>query len=208
MSRSTKQFRAPRRPITRLPINRLLSAVALRRFAAVVLIAVIGLAVSTTSANATTVKPAVSKAAAAKAAATKAAAAKAKAAAAARAAAAAKAKARAVAHVAATMVGHRYRTGGTTPAGFDCSGLTQYSYKVAIHKAIPRTAQAQYKAAHSIPKSKAIAGDLVFFHSGKSVYHVGVYAGKNMMYAAATTKSGVRYQSIWSSAVTYGSFTH
>ncbi|SDJ29595.1 Cell wall-associated hydrolase, NlpC family [Frankineae bacterium MT45] len=200
MSRSAKQFRVPR----------LLSVSALRRTVAVILVAILALAfsvTSATSANATTTSAA--KAAAAKAAAARVAAARAAArAAAARAAAAVRAKNHAIAHSAATMVGHRYREGGTTPAGFDCSGLTQYVLRVAVHKAIPRTAQAQFKAAHPLPRAKAIAGDLIFFHAGKSVYHVGVYAGGNMMFAAATTSTGVRYQSIWSNAVTFGSFTH
>jgi len=44
---------------------------------------------------------------------------------------------------------------------------------------------------------------VVFFHDGSGyVYHDGIYAGGNMMYAAATTAQGARYQRIWSSAVT------
>jgi hypothetical protein len=40
------------------------------------------------------------------------------------------------------------------------------------------------------------------------VFHVGVYEGSTMMVAAATPQDGIRYQSIWSSNVSYGTITH
>jgi cell wall-associated NlpC family hydrolase len=72
-----------------------------------------------------------------------------------------------------------YVWGGTTPKGFDCSGLVQYSYKVNKLK-LPRTASQQYASTKRIPTHQAKSGDLVFFrNTGKrrGITHVGIYLG-------------------------------
>lgn len=84
--------------------------------------------------------------------------------------------------------GYPYVFGGSNPStSFDCSGLTQWSYRKAGIN-LPRTAQQQYDATESIPLSEAKPGDLVFFHStynaGTYVTHVGIYLGNNQMYNA------------------------
>ena len=115
-----------------------------------------------------------------------------------------------IAAYAMTFVGkYRYSYGGATPtAGFDCAGLTQYIYG-HVNRTIARTAQGQYNQFTRIGLSAARPGDLVFFHdSSGSVFHVGVYEGANMMVAAATPQDGLRYQSIWSTNVSYGTVTH
>ena len=100
-------------------------------------------------------------------------------------------------HVAASEVGVRYRYGGTSPrTGFDCSGLTQYSY-ARVGKRLPRTAQQQYRATIRVSNRNARVGDLIFFHSGSTIYHVGIYAGRGYMYAAPHTGSSVKRQKIW-----------
>lgn len=75
--------------------------------------------------------------------------------------------------------GRLYRRGGASPAtGFDCSGLTQYTYKRAGGVQIPRTAAAQYRVATKVARNAARKGDLVFFHTrGRRVGHVGIYLG-------------------------------
>ncbi|HIQ06864.1 MAG TPA: NlpC/P60 family protein, partial [Thiotrichaceae bacterium] len=81
------------------------------------------------------------------------------------------------------MLNIKYLWGGTTPRGFDCSGLVQYTYRAAgIH--LPRTAATQYRATKRIRHQRdARAGDLVFFHLpiARKVYinHVGIYLGGN-----------------------------
>ena len=71
-----------------------------------------------------------------------------------------------------------YVWGGTTPAGFDCSGFVQYSALHGVNIVLPRTAAAMSSYAQPIPKSKLEAGDLVFFKSHGKVSHVGIYLGK------------------------------
>ncbi len=117
--------------------------------------------------------------------------------------------------LAKTLVGDRYTYGGTSPAGFDCSGLTQYVYRhTGGGKPISRTADEQFLHFKRISRAAARPGDLVFFHDtsdpGSYVYHVGVYEGDGEMVAAATSGEGVKLQSFaWAGdTVTFGTITH
>jgi cell wall-associated NlpC family hydrolase len=112
-------------------------------------------------------------------------------------------------------VGDPYRYGGTSTAGFDCSGLTQFVYRHAGHgKAINRIANDQFHHFKRISHAAARPGDLVFFHDTSApssyVYHVGVYEGGNNMVAATTPSGGVQLQSFtWAgNTVTFGTITH
>ena len=113
------------------------------------------------------------------------------------------------------LVGDAYVYGGTSPAGFDCSGLTQWVYRHASHgKRIQRTAEAQFLEFRRISHKSARPGDLVFFHDSGDpasyVYHVGVYEGGSNMVAATTYGEGVQLQSFtWGGdTVTFGTITH
>ncbi|MFG2948133.1 C40 family peptidase [Streptomyces adustus] len=105
--------------------------------------------------------------------------------------------------IAASKKGSPYRYGATGPRRFDCSGLTLYAFKKAGKK-LPRTAAQQYNKTHHVSASHRKAGDLVFFHSGSSVYHVGIYAGKGKIWHAPKTGDVVRLQKIWTKSVWYG----
>ncbi|WP_228292337.1 C40 family peptidase [Candidatus Thiothrix anitrata] len=88
--------------------------------------------------------------------------------------------------------GKMYRWGGSSPiTGFDCSGLTQYSFKQGAGVSLPRTAAAQYQAAVKVPQQDARKGDLVFFATrGRRVSHVGIYLGDDkFIHAPRTGKS-------------------
>jgi len=117
--------------------------------------------------------------------------------------------------LALTLVGDPYAYGGTSPAGFDCSGLAQWVYRHTGHgKRIPRMAEDQFLYFHPISHAAARPGDLVFFHDTSDmesyVYHVGVYEGGDMMVAAAVPGEGVRYQSFtWAGdTVSFGTISH
>ncbi|MEV2246189.1 C40 family peptidase [Streptomyces sp. NPDC049970] len=105
--------------------------------------------------------------------------------------------------VAASKKGAPYRYGAAGPHRFDCSGLTLYSFKKAGRK-LPRTAQQQYNKTRHIPRSQRQRGDLVFFHAGRGVYHVGIYAGSGKIWHSPKTGAVVRLEKIWSNSVWYG----
>ncbi|HEY5836559.1 C40 family peptidase [Streptomyces sp.] len=108
--------------------------------------------------------------------------------------------------VAASKQGSPYEWGATGPYRFDCSGLTLYSFKRAGKK-LPRTAADQYNSTSHLSAASRKAGDLVFFHSGSSVYHVGIYAGSGRIWHAPKTGALVRLEKIWTGSVWYGRVT-
>ncbi|MGR8011870.1 C40 family peptidase [Streptomyces hypolithicus] len=105
--------------------------------------------------------------------------------------------------VAASKKGAPYAHGAAGPNRFDCSGLTLYSFKKA-GKRLPRTAQSQYNKTRHIAAGSRQRGDLVFFHAGRYVYHVGIYAGSGKMWHSPKSGSTVRLDRIWSKSVWYG----
>ncbi|MER6106088.1 C40 family peptidase [Streptomyces sp. NPDC001832] len=106
-------------------------------------------------------------------------------------------------NVAASKKGSPYGWGATGPNRFDCSGLTVFSFKKAGKK-LPRTAQQQYNKTRHIRASQRRRGDLVFFHYGRSIYHVGIYAGKGKIWHSPRTGAVVRLEKIWTKSVYYG----
>ncbi|CCH68513.1 Protein p60 (fragment) [Phycicoccus elongatus Lp2] len=104
--------------------------------------------------------------------------------------------------IARSLLGIYYVYGGTTPAGFDCSGFTQYVYAHA-GISIPRTATAQMNAATIV--SNPQPGDLVFTVSGGIATHVGIYTGPGMMIDSPRTGKATSERAIFSGNV-YGRF--
>lgn len=72
------------------------------------------------------------------------------------------------------FLGTPYVWGGTTPAGFDCSGFTSYVYRNAAGVGIGRDTYAQMGAGVAVSQSQLQPGDLVFTYGGG---HVGIYVG-------------------------------
>jgi len=103
-----------------------------------------------------------------------------------------------VVQIASHYLGVPYVWGGSSPSGFDCSGLAQYCYaKAGI--SIPRTSREQFRIGHYIPPGRTDllgAGDLVFFGYGADasrIHHVGIYAGNGTFIEAPYTGEVVRY---------------
>lgn len=101
--------------------------------------------------------------------------------------------------VAQRYFGVPYRWGGTTPAGFDCSGYTQYVF-AQLGVSLPRTAAAQAASGRRVSAAEARPGDLVAFGSGAGVYHIGIYVGGGKMYDAPNSGGTVGEHAIWSSS--------
>ncbi|MBS2099235.1 C40 family peptidase [Carboxylicivirga linearis] len=93
-------------------------------------------------------------------------------------------------------LGTRYRYGGTSKSGVDCSGLSGQIYRQVYNITLPRTSADQYRQAKKVSKSGLKPGDLVFFkiNSGR-VSHVGIYLG-NDEFIHASTKRGVVISSL------------
>ena len=101
-----------------------------------------------------------------------------------------------VVKLAKKQVGKRYVYGATGPNAFDCSGLTSYVYSHAIGKYISRTTYSQVYQGKTVKVSTASLkkGDLLFWGSKSSPYHVGIYVGGGQYVHAATPRQGVRKQ--------------
>lgn len=70
----------------------------------------------------------------------------------------------------------RYVRGGHDPkTGFDCSGFTHYVYSQTYGLNLPYDAPSQFRDGKTIPRDRMRTGDLVFFHVGKHITHVGIY---------------------------------
>ena len=84
--------------------------------------------------------------------------------------------------------GTPYRYGGTTSLGFDCSGFTQRVFSEYFHYKLPRTTKAMMRSGKKISKKQLKPGDLVFFHTSRRYYHVGIYIGKGAFIHASTSR--------------------
>ncbi len=103
-----------------------------------------------------------------------------------------------IVYLASKQAGKPYMWGAQGPNAFDCSGLVQYVYK-QLGRNIPRVTDAQYAAAQKVSQGAKQPGDLIFFGSPGNIYHVGIYAGNDMIWAAPHSGTVVRLQKIYSS---------
>lgn len=94
-------------------------------------------------------------------------------------------------------LGFKYRYGGASPRGFDCSGFTMYVYAQFGWK-LPHSAAAQMELGVSVNKTDLLPGDLVFFKTLNShkINHVGIYLGKGNFVHAASGSGAVRVSSM------------
>lgn len=86
--------------------------------------------------------------------------------------------------------GVKYKLGGNSKSGIDCSAFIQKAFKEKLDLNLPRTTKLQSKVGKTINKSQLNSGDLVFFKTGRTSRHVGIYMNEgNFMHAS--TKRGV-----------------
>ena len=85
--------------------------------------------------------------------------------------------------------GVRYRSGGNTKSGVDCSGFTVAVYLAVYGIALPRVSREQYRISRKISTTELQEGDLVFFNTnGSGVSHVGVYLGNDKFIHASVSR--------------------
>lgn len=93
------------------------------------------------------------------------------------------------------FLGIPYLWGGTTPSGFDCSGLVQYIYS-HFGVSITRTTYEQIKDGVEVQRDKLQPGDLVFFGTKEDPHHVGMYIGDGRYIHAPRTGDVVKISSL------------
>ncbi|WP_238456917.1 C40 family peptidase [Desulforamulus putei] len=104
-------------------------------------------------------------------------------------------RAMAVLDYAKQYIGVRYRAGGESPAGFDCSGYVRYVFK-NFGIDLVHTAAGQYSAGTAIAKDELRPGDLVFFNTGgHGINHSGIYIGNNEFIHASSSR-GIKIDSL------------
>ncbi|MEZ9081191.1 C40 family peptidase [Vibrio harveyi] len=84
--------------------------------------------------------------------------------------------------------GTPYRLGGTKKSGIDCSAFVQKAFVEAYKMSLPRTTRQQSKQGVEMSWSDAQQGDLVFFKTKRTTYHVGIYLGNKQFMHASTSK--------------------
>jgi cell wall-associated NlpC family hydrolase len=97
--------------------------------------------------------------------------------------------------VATGFLGAPYRFGGSSLKGIDCSSFVQKIYRI-FDITLPRNAREQSKVGISIAREKLTEGDLVFFHTNRSLGHVGIYIGNNEFVHASSKSKVVRIDSL------------
>lgn len=93
-----------------------------------------------------------------------------------------------------SYVGVRYKSGGMSRAGFDCSGFVSVVFRELNHARLPRSTGKLKWVGREVSPDDARTGDLVFFRGGifNGINHVGIYMGARS-FAHASTSKGVTY---------------
>ena len=103
-------------------------------------------------------------------------------------------------NVASDKLGTGYRSGGTTPAGFDCSGLMYSTFK-KFDITLPRSSHEMAEIGTEINPENAKKGDLIFFinRGQHRINHVGMIVeinGDEIKFIHSSTQGGVIISSL------------
>ena len=99
----------------------------------------------------------------------------------------------AVLEIAARYVGVPYVAGGSTPAGFDCSGFVSYVY-AQLGVSLPRSSSGYASIGTRVSRADALPGDIIYTPG-----HVGIYAGGDMQIDAPRSGKTIQFRGIWQS---------
>ncbi|MDB6144577.1 MAG: hypothetical protein JWP80_3621 [Pseudomonas sp.] len=99
-----------------------------------------------------------------------------------------------------SLIGTRYRAGGTSEAGFDCSGFINYLFREEAGMTLPRSTREMINLnAPLVARNNLKPGDLLFFSTkGRGrVSHAGIYLGDDQFIHSSSKRSGgVRIDSL------------
>ncbi|WP_266996488.1 C40 family peptidase [Streptomyces sp. NBC_00354] len=101
----------------------------------------------------------------------------------------------AIVNFARAQVGKAYISGGTGPSSFDCSGLVQAAYRQA-GVSLPRVSQDQSTRGSAVSLSALQPGDILYWGSSGSAYHVAIYVGGGKFVGAQNSGTGVVERSL------------
>lgn len=97
--------------------------------------------------------------------------------------------------MAQNLLGTPYLFGGTTPVGFDCSGLIYYVFREASGLSLPRTTRQLVRVGKSVSQKRLSPADLVFFRIGhQKSLHIGIYIGNGKFIHAPSSGGKVNIQ--------------
>ncbi len=102
--------------------------------------------------------------------------------------------------IAMRYVGYRYRFGGASPSGFDCSGFVYYVLG-KIGKNVTHSMSVQYNSGPHVSSKDLQPGDLLFFSNTykRGLSHAGIYIGNGRFVHAENESTGVTVSELWSS---------
>jgi len=84
--------------------------------------------------------------------------------------------------------GVRYREGGLSKNGVDCSGYVHLTYKQKLRRTIPRSTELLAKSGSEVSSRQMQPGDLVFFKTGWKTSHVGIYLNNGKFMHASSSR--------------------
>jgi len=102
----------------------------------------------------------------------------------------------AVVNIGLQYVGTPYQYGGTTPAGFDCSGFTAYVF-AQVGISLPHSVSGQASMGTKISRADAVPGDLVVLNDHS---HIGIYMGNGAILDAPYPGKTVQARPLWTDA--------